>query len=120
MTLFYCAKLSLVWFVKYDCDFQCTVYRNQSFPSKESDIEDLTEYIFRLLSELKYNQNSQTLIKFKRSWKSINHSSTKLHYTETAETAWHQVAAKHTTEWDYFKGRDGRNKESTRINQTPF
>jgi len=93
MILFHCVKLSLVWFAMWDCHFQCTVYRNQSFPSKESDTEDLTEYIFRLRGELKYNQNSQTLIKFKRSRKSTNHSSTKLHYTETAETAWHQVAA---------------------------
>ena len=36
---------------------------------------------------------------------STSHSSKKLHYTEPADTAWHQVAAKHITEWYCFKGR---------------
>jgi len=56
---------------------------------------------------------------FKRFRKSTSHSSTKLHSAKTADIAWHQVAAKNTKEWDYFKGRGERNQESTRIKQTP-
>jgi len=57
-------------------------------------------------------------MKFKRSRKSTSFSSMKLHY---AETAWHHVAAKHITEWDFpWTWRPQRGKRTHQLNPTSW